>query len=717
MKFVLFIFLSLSTTDSLAQTTTIDSLKRLLSTPNSSIKQAALYQGLAMASSKINPTIAIDYSYRAQNLIGKQDLELKGKIYQARGVSNMYLEQYQEAIDLLDSAAVFLLAVNNSLEELNKHRSTTYYNWGIHVFYKNPKKTLEYVNKRLEFIPTNDYHKLSKSYLLQASAYAALFQQDRALVLFDSAIAKIQRLEDSPSKQEDMAIAFSNKAVIYTDKQQYQKAANLLYKAIEIHGAIGHLNRKAITLVTLANVHSYLEEPQTAIKYINQAIDILHFLDDTLTIELCDSYYKLATIHISQETWDTALVILDKIIPFLKRNEFQKDLALAYAQKSIVYRHLGQFQKAILYNNQALDLRAFLYSLVDIHLLYLNEATLYRVTGQLKKSKELYQIVIDSAQYVMTLNQALTGLIETAVLLKDFELAHNSNQRLQALKDSLATINNEKIIRSLELTYQTKELSQQNEALRIAQAFQQKEALQNRRLLYLSIGISILLVVLLLLFLQYKTTKNNAQTRELKYQLLRNQMNPHFLFNVLGAIQSFIYTNNPIKAGDFLSSFATLVRAILDNSTQEYISITKEVEWLENYLSLQALRFGDQLEYILEIDPSLQEEEFIIPPMLLQPILENALEHGFKDIDYKGHLIIKMSLVADAIEILVQDNGVGFDLTQQPSNKEHVSHATRITKERIDLLNKKNTKNITFKTNSVLQQGTTVTFQVPLLFS
>ena len=129
---------------------------------------------------------------------------------------------------------------------------------------------------------------------------------------------------------------------------------------------------------------------------------------------------------------------------------------------------------------------------------------------------------------------------------------------------------------------------------------------------------------------------------------------------------------------------------------------------------MQALRFGEQLEYTLEIDPVLKEQEFMIPPMLVQPIIENALEHGFKDIDYKGHLNIKMDLVENALEILIQDNGVGFDAHQETSPKEHVSHATRITKERIDLLNKKNSKPITFQTTSVPQQGTTVTFHLPL---
>ena len=239
-------------------------------------------------------------------------------------------------------------------------------------------------------------------------------------------------------------------------------------------------------------------------------------------------------------------------------------------------------------------------------------------------------------------------------------------------------------------------------------AFQQKEALQNRRLLYLSIGISILLIVLLLLFLQYKIIKNNYQTRELKHQLLRNQMNPHFLFNVLGAIQSFIYTNNPIKAGDFLSSFAALVRAILDNSTQEYVPLSKEIEWLENYVSLQALRFDEHLNYTIDIDPLLQNQEILIPPMLMQPIIEYVLEHGFKNIDYQGYLYIKMSLNNGAIDILIKDNGVGFD-----TPKTHVSHAIKITKERIDLLNKKKVKNITFETLSTPQKGTTVNFHLP----
>ncbi len=111
---------------------------------------------------------------------------------------------------------------------------------------------------------------------------------------------------------------------------------------------------------------------------------------------------------------------------------------------------------------------------------------------------------------------------------------------------------------------------------------------------------------------------------------------------------------------------------------------------------------------------ALHHQDFMIPPMLVQPIIESALEHGFKDIDYKGNLNIKMSLIENTLEILIQDNGVGFDPNQPVSDRKHLSHAIRITKEHIALLNKKSTKNITFQTTSIPQQGTTVTFNLPL---
>ncbi|MGH1337643.1 MAG: histidine kinase [Aureispira sp.] len=712
MKIIFCIFFCVIVNWSWAQQSTVDSLQALLPTVSTPTEQANLYYNLAAAILTINPPEAIVYSNKAQALLGGEELALKGKIYQVRGKATQYLGQLKAAATQLDSAFTFLSAANHSLETINDNRCEIYYLLALDDLYKEPQQSIEHLNKVLTLIPTEKYAQWTITYNLQASAYGELGKHDSTLLYLDKSLQQLQNVEDSILRQRLLGDHYANRAGIYVNTRQYQKAAELFYQAIDVYDAIGATEVKSTILSNLSGVYNYLDDPQMAIQYVSKSIAILEETEDTL--ELCNAYYNLAVMFANSEALDTALVILDKIIPFYKANQYNDKLGHCYISKSVNYSKLGRLQEALVVSEKAAALKAFFNSENTRNALYQNQAAVYRKTGQLEKSKELYQFLIDSTEDAMIKRYALAGGIKTAVLLKDFELAYHYSQQQKVVEDSLASINEKNAIRDLEIKHETKELSQQNEALKQAQIFQEKEALQNRRLLYLTIGLSVLLVILLLLYVQYKTIKSNLQTRELKYQLLRNQMNPHFLFNVLGAIQSFIYTNNPIKAGDFLSSFATLVRAILDNSTQELISITKEIEWLENYVALQALRFGEQLDYSIEIDPALQGQDFLIPPMLMQPIIENALEHGFKDIPYKGLLSIKMTLEDEGIQILVKDNGVGFNVNEEKVNKQHVSHATRITKERIDLLNKKNAENITFKTRSIPKKGTTVIFHLPL---
>ena len=177
----------------------------------------------------------------------------------------------------------------------------------------------------------------------------------------------------------------------------------------------------------------------------------------------------------------------------------------------------------------------------------------------------------------------------------------------------------------------------------------------------------------------------------LEQKLLRSQMNPHFIFNSLSSIQSFIFENNPVVAGSYLSRFANLIRSILYNSREEYISLEKEIQTLRNYLDLQQLRFNNNFDYELYTDPDIELETIKIPPMLAQPFIENAIEHGLKDLDRRGQLKVSFTFHDGFIRIMIEDNGIGIEEAMRlksETQKEHKSLATIITKERIEILNK-----------------------------
>jgi len=177
----------------------------------------------------------------------------------------------------------------------------------------------------------------------------------------------------------------------------------------------------------------------------------------------------------------------------------------------------------------------------------------------------------------------------------------------------------------------------------------------------------------------------------LEQKLLRSQMNPHFIFNSLSSIQSFIFENNPVEAGSYLSRFAELIRSILYNSREEYITLEKEIQTLINYLDLQKLRYDNKFDYEIDLDPMLDKETISIPPMLAQPFIENAIEHGIKHLNNPGIINISFTKLEETILLIVEDNGIGIRAAKKINNakaKEHQSLATIITRERIEILNK-----------------------------
>lgn len=241
---------------------------------------------------------------------------------------------------------------------------------------------------------------------------------------------------------------------------------------------------------------------------------------------------------------------------------------------------------------------------------------------------------------------------------------------------------------------------------------------------FISIEIA-LIVALVIAYIKYREKKIHDRNKLLlmEQKLLRSQMNPHFIFNSLTSIQSFIFENNPIEAGSYLSRFSELIRSILYNSREEFISLEKEINTLNNYLDIQQLRYNNKFEYSIEIDPKIDTEMQAIPPMLAQPFIENSIEHGIKHLNGGGWIHISYSLSNDTLILKIEDNGIGIEASKKLKDKkasEHKSLAMVITKERIDILNnRKGSVKYSLKVEDIFDSGkvsgTSVTFTIPVL--
>jgi sensor histidine kinase YesM len=220
-------------------------------------------------------------------------------------------------------------------------------------------------------------------------------------------------------------------------------------------------------------------------------------------------------------------------------------------------------------------------------------------------------------------------------------------------------------------------------------------------ILSVTIIILILIVGMIIVILLARRQRINQLLKEAQYQnklndialaSLRAQMNPHFIFNCLNSIKLYTEQNNSAAASEYLSKFSKLIRNMLDNARVEKTSLATEMETLNLYLNMEAMRFKDKMTYEINMDPNLDADFIEIPPLLIQPYVENAIWHGIMHKEDVGKVTITAAEVQDnMLVITVEDNGIGRTKAAQmkTDNSAHKSYGTQITGDRIALFNEK----------------------------
>ena len=189
-----------------------------------------------------------------------------------------------------------------------------------------------------------------------------------------------------------------------------------------------------------------------------------------------------------------------------------------------------------------------------------------------------------------------------------------------------------------------------------------------------------------------KEAEFKADVSDTEMKALRAQMNPHFIFNSLNSISDYINKNNPQLADEYLNKFARLMRLILENSEQKEVPLADDLEALELYMQLEALRTGNKFTYSIQTDDAIDKENTLIPPLLLQPFVENSIWHGIHQKQGTGHINIHIKKENEKIICIVEDNGIGNNQPQltQISKIKKKPLGMKITQARIDILNKIN---------------------------
>ncbi|MCB0598090.1 MAG: histidine kinase, partial [Phaeodactylibacter sp.] len=208
----------------------------------------------------------------------------------------------------------------------------------------------------------------------------------------------------------------------------------------------------------------------------------------------------------------------------------------------------------------------------------------------------------------------------------------------------------------------------------------------------------------------------------LELTALRAQMNPHFLFNCLNSIDHYIIKNETRKASEYLNSFSRLIRLILQNSRSNYVNLKDELETLTLYMEMESLRFSHRFDYEVQVQPGLPLNEIEIPPMLIQPYVENAIWHGLMLKTGKGTVRLGVSKENGILKCTIQDDGIGRQKAgelKRPSRSGKKSMGMSITKDRIETINKIYETNTTVKIIDLVDDngkaaGTKVELMIPV---
>jgi len=503
------------------------------------------------------------------------------------------------------------------------------------------------------------------------------------------------------------------------------KALDYFLQSYYIKKENGLTDKLAPSLINIASVYSKLEKFDEALNFHNEAYDLANIIEDEYYMMkaltgLGYDYYLMQKYDLSAENYLQALDLSDSI-----NDKTSKSNILA--KLSNVYEETAEKGKAILCANEALNLSIEIKYQYGISSFSRTLGDLYLSKNQYSGALPLYQQSIDVSTEIGAMDNLKDGYFSLSRLYEDL---NNSDSALKyyklfsSLSDSILRHEEADKFTVVQIKHEMEKKGRELENLILENEIKELKLSRSNYLLFGFIAFFILVLVFVIFLIRQHRIRNLQKTSILEQKLLRSQMNPHFIFNTLTAIQKYIFDKSSLLASDYLGRFSNLMRSILNNSSVERIKLEDEIIFLDNYLKLQSLRFEAAFKYEMEIDPEISANEMMISPMLIQPFVENAIEHGLKPRGKDGLLKITMVLKNNYIDVRVEDNGIGREKAKKIKERNHSGHrsmAMEITKERLVHLNKESNRTINFtiadlKDTNNESSGTRVTLNIPFSY-
>lgn len=552
----------------------------------------------------------------------------------------------------------------------------------------NNHLALQYYEKALNAASIlDDASLLSECYGSMGILYKSRGDYVTALNFYEKALALAKKIGD-PNWE---AACYVNAGNVHRRTGNFVKALDYYLKALEFFEQSDEHRRVAVSYMNIGDLYDEQGDREKADEYYSKALKISQSAGDNLMT--MKGYLNLGASLLSQDKFSESRAYFNNFISLAESTGYHQDLDECYRLLGLSFLRAGDTEEATGYFSRAISQSEKEGDQVTKSSTLINLAEGYelqkRYSEALSAANQGLDISLATGE-ITTATEAYRLMIDLLEKLNRHREALTLYRKYSILKDSLFDAEKYRALADMQTKYEADKKEQQLYLLNEQNRIQDLKLNKRNRLLVITGIIALLVIIIAYLLIRQNRLKARHSAIELEHKLLRLQMDPHFIFNALIAIQSFIYKKDPVQAGDYLSKFAQLVRMTLENSRNEFVPLEKEIGLLHAYLDLQSLRFEHKFEYAVILQENIDAENIMVPPMLAQPFIENAIEHGIRYKTGKGKLIVRFGLQNSRMQYIVEDDGVGRSRARElGKNKKHLSIAMPITRERLDMFSKK----------------------------
>lgn len=567
-----------------------------------------------------------------------------------------------------------------------KDLETPYYlNWTMAEIYleqRDPSPGLEQMNMVVKkLLVLGDNQKLAEAQNLIGYLYLWSGKFSECIETYTKNIefAKTNRLNDI------IPGAYSGLSYVYMNLEKTEEQRKNLILMADVAVRDSNYKSAANAYLRLGDIGMNSDSNFTyAIQHYKHSLKYRTLQNDTSAMAFL--LLRIGWNHYLNQELDTALNYFFNSLEYSIPENRLTSITNAYGNIGTIYRDQKDFSKASKYYRKSIE-----YSLKAKD--WYNLSWLYKDMSDMYKSQDKYKLAYQN----LVLHKQYSDSIELSRYNDGLAKARG---RFQAESDQ----------KELELL-----------ALKLN---------QQKYFTYGFAGLMVLVVVIgFLIFRSHrlnakqKINKMNHRISEVTQKNLRQQMNPHFIFNTLNSIQYYMYQHDKISTNNYLTKFSLLMRKTLENSQHTSIPIKDEMDALELYLELEALRFKEKFNYSMEVDEDIDTHLLKIPTMLIQPYVENAISHGLIHKEGVGNVNVTMKLKGEFLETTIEDNGIGRDAAMEIKNSRNGNHnslGTKITESRLNLVNSLYGNNMRIdytdmKNNDGKPAGTKVVINIPIM--